>query len=135
MCHRVRHAAKAVKAPAVLARGAEAALADRIVSGIGYYVLDLLHAMHVRNDKTLCTDIEKLEYRRAAYLTHTAQRRYACVFRGSYEPRAGFGLNWGVLIVDDNKVYSGAPGAFHEIFACGIEKYADRLLAVFELLL
>ena len=91
--------------------------------------------MHVRNDKTLCTDIEKLEYRRAAYLTHTAQRRYAGVLRSSYEPCAGLGLNGGVLIVDDDKIYPGAPGAFHEIFTCGVEKYADRPLAVFELLL
>ena len=135
MRHRIRHAAETVKSPAVLARGAEAALADRIVSGIGYYVLDLLHAMHVRDDKALCADIKQLQYRRAAYLAHAAQRRYAGVLRSSYEPCAGLGLNRGVLIVDDNKVYSGAPGAFHEIFACGVEKYADRPLAVFELLL
>ena len=129
VAHGLRHGAEPVKAPAVLARRAEAPLADGVIFRVVHELLHLLERLDVRHDQALYADVEQLEHGGAADLAHARERADAAQLGGAHERGGGLSLDGGVLVVDDGKVEPRAAEAFHEARAGGVKKGADRLRA------
>lgn len=125
---------KPVKAPAVLARRAEAPLADGVIFRVVYEFLHLRERLDVRHDQALNTDVEQLEHGGAADLAHARERADAAQLGGTHERGGGLCLDGGVLVVDDGKVEPRAAEALHKAHAGGVKKGADRPRAGSELL-
>lgn len=129
VAHGLRHGAEPVKAPAVLARRAEAPLADGVIFRVVHELLHLLERLDVRHDQALYADVEQLEHGGAADLAHARERADAAQLGGAHERGGGLSLDGGVLVVDDGKVEPRAAEALHEAHAGGVKKGADRLRA------
>ena len=125
----VRHGAEPIKAPAVLARRAEAPLADGVIFRVVHELLHLLERLDVRHDQALYADVEQLEHGGAADLAHARERADAAQLGGAHERGGGLSLDGGVLVVDDGKVEPRAAEALHEAHAGGVKKGADGLRA------
>ena len=134
VAHGLRHGAESVKAPAVLARRAEAPLADGVIFRVVYEFLHLRERLDVRHDQALNTDVEQLEHGGAADLAHARERADAAQLGGTHERGGGLCLDGGVLVVDDGKVEPRAAEALHKAHAGGVKKGADRPRAGSELL-
>ena len=134
VAHGLWHGAKPVKAPAVLARRAEAPLADGVIFRVVYEFLHLRERLDVRHDQALHADVEQLEHGGAADLAHARDRADAAQLGGTHERGGGLGLDGGVLVVDDGKVEPRAAEALHKAHAGGVKKGADRLRTGGELL-
>ena len=134
VAHGLRHGAEPVKAPAVLARRAEAPLADGVIFRVVHELLHLLERLDVRHDQALYADVEQLEHGGAADLAHARERADAAQLGGAHERGGGLSLDGGVLVVDDGKVEPRAAEALHEAHAGGVKKGADGLRTGGELL-
>ena len=129
VAHGLRHGAEPIKAPAVLARRAEAPLADGVIFRVVHELLHLLERLDVRHDQALYADVEQLEHGGAADLAHARERADAAQLGGAHERGGGLSLDGGVLVVDDGKVEPRAAEALHEAHAGGVKKGADGLRA------
>lgn len=126
VAHGLRHGTEPVKAPAVLARRAEAPLTDGVIFRVVHELLHLRERLDVRHDQALNTDVEQLEHGGAADLAHARERADAAQLGGTHERGGGLGLDGGVLVVDDGKVEPRAAEALHKAHAGGVKKGADR---------